>query len=139
MLFCIRLLNNEKMSVSDDFKNLIRMYVELDDQIREARAAMTIIQQKKLLFEQRIMQYMEMNGLHDKAIKLNNGKIRYATARSTAPITKQYVYERMIQYFQNPQQANDLLTLIFENRESTERKCIRRTVDKKSIQQVFEQ
>jgi hypothetical protein len=126
------------MSVSEDFKNLIRMYVELDDQIREANAAMNILKQKKILFEERIMQYMERNELHDKAIKLNNGKIRYTVSKISAPITKKYVYDRFIQYLQNSQQANDLITLIFENRDFTEKKCIRRSVDRKNFQNIID-
>lgn len=124
------------MSVSEDFKHLIRLYVDLDDQIREANIAMNILKQKKLLFEERIIQYMEKNQIHDKAIKLNNGKIRYATVRSSAPITKKYIYDRFVQYFHNPQQANDLLQIIFENREFSERKVIRRSVEKKNINNI---
>jgi hypothetical protein len=127
------------MSVSEDFKHLIRLYVDLDDQIREANIALNILKQKKILFEERIIQYMEKNQIHDKAIKLSNGRIRYAMAKSSAPITKKYIYDRFMQYFHNPQQANDLLQIIFENREFTERKVIRRTVDKKNLNNALEQ
>ena len=123
--------NPETPVITDDFVQLIKLYIELDNQLHEGRSAMKLIQSKKEDTEKILVQYMKQNKMEDKEFNLTDGKLKYTMSRSTAPVNREHILNRLQTYLKNKDIAAKATDYIFADRQVTFTPKLKRTTQRK--------
>jgi Family of unknown function (DUF5760) len=118
----------------DEFIQMVKMYIDYDNQIHEGRQALKLIQDQKEKTEQFILHYMKSNKMEDKEFNLTDGKLKYAMSRSTAPISKNHIQERLQAYLKSKDQAQKATEYIFSDREVSFTPKLKRTMSRSNKQ-----
>ena len=115
------------MQVSPQFENDIVKWVKIDNKIKSANGALKILRKEKDITGENILIYIKTNSLEDHPINITGGKLKLATSKTTSPINKKFIEERLSQYFKSNSKAKEVADFIFNSRETTEKDVLRRT------------
>ena len=80
--------------MTDQFKNHVKEYVEINNQLSEASKALTVLRKRKTVLMGNICNYMNTNEFDE--LKLNDCKLKTYMSTQTAPINKNYIYQRCL-------------------------------------------
>lgn len=96
--------------------NLIKEYIEHNNEIIELQNEIKTIKGKKKLVSENLIKFMESNNIDE--FDINDGKIVHKKVKSRASINKTYLLSVLNNYFSNnPDIDNeDLGKFIFDNR-----------------------
>lgn len=100
--------------------NLIKEYVQHNNELVELQNKVKIIKEKKKLTSENLIKFMESNNIDE--FDINDGKIVHKRVRSRGSINKTYLLSVLNNYFSNnPEIDNeDLGKFIFDNRPTKE-------------------
>ena len=118
-------------SVTNDFKTSIKKWVQIDNKQKDIRLLSSNLKKEKDKLQMFITEYMENNNMQKKNILLNDGKLQYSTTKSTKPISKKYIIDKLTPYFNSKDKATEIADLLYENRETTFKSTIKRLKSKK--------
>lgn len=119
------------MSVSPEFINTVKKWVYYDNQIKQANAQLREWRKKKKELNKPITIYIKSNALQETPINLTDSKLVFRTAKRSVPVNKEYIKNRLTQYFGNVQKAEEVVEFIYKDREFTETDTISRRVLKR--------
>lgn len=117
-------------SVTNDFKTSIKKWVQIDNKQKDIRLLSSSLKKEKDKLQMFITEYMENNNMQKKNILLNDGKLQYSTSKSTKPISKKYIIDKLTPYFNSKDKATEIADLLYENREITYKSTIKRLKSK---------
>jgi hypothetical protein len=63
------------------------------------------------------MGYVETNSLSNATVNISDGKLRFVTAKQTAPLTLKYVEECLLKCIGNQNQVTQIMKIIKDSRE----------------------
>ena len=118
-------------TVTNDFKTSIKKWVQIDNKQKDIRLLSSNLKKEKDKLQMYITEYMENNNMQKKNILLNDGKLQYSTSKSTKPISKKYIIDKLTPYFNSKDKATEIADLLYENRETTFKSTIKRLKSKK--------
>ena len=118
--------------VNTEFKNTIKNFVGIDDQIRTLQNQIKELKRQKTQFSKNIVTYMSQNNLENTNINISDGKLKVVQSKRQVGVNKPYAVKVLTEYFQNSEEATKVASLIFDNREYKFTKTLKRTVNKKS-------
>lgn len=118
--------------VNTEFKNTIKNFVGIDDQIRTLQNQIKELKRQKTQFSKNIVTYMSQNNLENTNINISDGKLKVVQSKRQVAVNKPYAVKVLTEYFQNSEEATKVASLIFDNREYKFTKALKRTVNKKS-------
>lgn len=126
------------MNVSNNFKDNIKEWISIDnnimnieDEIEPLKVKKNKLQKIKKEKENTILEYMKTNNITNNDIVLNDGKLKYYNSKSTEPISKKLVTEKINEYFKNNKLEGDkLLDYIFNNRDKKIIPVLKRVIQK---------
>lgn len=118
--------------VNTEFKNTIKNFVGIDDQIRILQNQIKELKKKKTIFSKNIVTYMSQNSLENTNINISDGKLKVIESKRQVPVNKLYAIKVLTEYFQNSEEATKVSSLIFDNREHKLTKTLKRTINKMS-------
>lgn len=126
------------MNVSNNFKDNIKEWISIDnnimnieDEIEPLKIKKNKLQKIKKEKENTILEYMKTNNITNNDIVLNDGKLKYYNSKSTEPISKKLVTEKINEYFKNNKLEGDkLLDYIFNNRDKKIIPVLKRVIQK---------
>ena len=121
--------------VNTEFKNTIKNFVGIDDQIRTLQNQIKELKREKTQFSKNIVTYMSQNNLENTNINISDGKLKVVQSKRQVAVNKPYSIKVLTEYFQNSEEATKVASLIFDNREYKFTKTLKRTVNKKSNNQ----
>ena len=110
-----------------EFKENIKIWLKMDDDIKTLQNALKDIKKKKENMTPKILQFMKNNEL--KHLDTNDGKLQYKSSFVAKPLNKKMIMNRLGDYFKNLDKGIEVATYILENREKEEK--IRLTRSKK--------
>ena len=113
-------------TVTNDFKTSIKKWVQIDNKQKDIRLLSSSLKKEKDKLQMFITEYMENNNMQKKNILLNDGKLQYSTSKSTKPISKKYIIDKLTPYFNSKDKATEIADLLYENRETTFKSTIKR-------------
>ena len=108
-----------------EFKDYVREWLALDDDIVTLQKALKERRQRKNDLTPMVLEFMSKTRLTDINTK-DGGKIRFAKSVRTQPINKKYLITRLGDYFKNLEKGEQATNFLFENREKTESFRIKR-------------
>lgn len=118
--------------VNTEFKNTIKNFVGIDDQIRTLQNQIKELKRQKTQFSKNIVTYMSQNNLENTNINISDGKLKVVQSKRQVAVNKPYAIKVLTEYFQDSEEATKVASLIFDNREFKFTKNLKRTVNKKS-------
>ena len=99
------------------FEENIKKWVALDNQIKTVNERVKQMRDEKNTLEEGILGYVETNKLTNATVNISDGKLRFVTAKQTAPITLKYVEECLLKCIGNQNQVIQIMKIIKDSRE----------------------
>ena len=112
------------------FVESVREYVDIDDKIKAAQKDIRILKTRKEQLAETVMGFMQTKQWEECNIS-SGGKIMLKTSKTKSSVKKGDALVKLQSYLKNEDQAKDLIRMIFEEREVTEKSVLRRTVPRK--------
>ena len=102
-----------------EFKENIKMWLKMDDDIKTLQNALKEIKKKKEEMTPKILIFMKNNEL--KHLDTNDGKIQYKSSFVSKPLNKKMIINRLGDYFKDFEKGANAAAFILENREKEEK------------------
>jgi hypothetical protein len=99
------------------FEENIKKWVALDNQLKTVNERVRQMRDEKNTLEEGIMTYVETNKLGNATVNISDGKLRFVTAKQTAPLTLKHVEECLSKCIPNQEQVGKIMKIIKESRE----------------------
>ncbi len=98
------------------FEESIQSWVATDNKIRLLNEELRELRGERNTANEAIMAYVETNKLANATVKISDGKLRFTSARQTAPLTLKYIEECLTKCIQNGDQVGLIMKYIKESR-----------------------
>jgi hypothetical protein len=98
------------------FEESIQNWVTTDNKIRSMNEELKALREERNHANKSIMTYVETNKLANATVKISDGKLRFTSARQTAPLTLKYLNECLTKCIQNEEQVGLIMKYIKESR-----------------------
>ena len=128
-------LNSELEKFNDDnyefvdFKETVRTWLELDDDIKTLRKAAAERNKKKSKLTPKILDYMQKNKIYN--INTQNGKIKCRKSIRTKSFNNNTLKNTLINYFQDVNKGIQSTKFLLYNKEKIEKYSLSRTISRK--------
>jgi len=119
-----------QVQISQKFEDNIKRFVIIDNKIKSAKMAIKELEKEKKDASNNILIYIKTNSLEEAPINITGGRIKYFVSKSTSPMSKKYIQDRLEQYFKSKSKAEEIIDFLYSNRETTEYETIKRTIVK---------
>ena len=101
--------------MNKEFKNNVKTFVKLDEEIKKLQKKINKYKKKKNELIPSILDYMEKKDLDD--IKINGEfKLKIKQTNQYSTISKSYLQKILIKNLEEPEVANQIIELIYNNR-----------------------
>jgi hypothetical protein len=126
----IKLLNDDNQEFVE-FKDSVKEWLTLDDDIITLQKAIKDRKNKKNELTPKILDFMNRFKIND--LNTNNGKLKFTKSLQTKPLNKQYLISRLGDYFKDFAKGEKAASFILENRDKEEKLRLKRVVNKKEL------
>lgn len=109
----------------------IKRWVELDNQIKTTAEEVRDIRTEKAVINDEILEIIEEKQLGKATVNISDGKLRFVSSKTTAPLTLTYIEKCLSELITNGKQVEQIMTYIKKNRETKTTMEIKRVYDKK--------
>lgn len=109
----------------------IKRWVELDNRIKETTEAVKDIRTEKYVINDEIIELVEEKQLGKATVNISDGKLKFVTAKHTAPLTLSYIEKCLSELITNSSQVEQIMTYIKKNRETKTTMEIKRLYNEK--------
>lgn len=110
----------------------IKRWVELDNKIKTTSEEVRDIRTEKAVINDEILEIIEEKQLTKATVNISDGKLKFVSSKTTAPLTLTYIEKCLSQLITNGKQVEQIMTYIKKNRETKMIMEIKRVYDKKS-------
>ena len=111
------------------FEESIQTWVTLDNQIKLLNDKTRQLREQRNEAEDAIHTYVDTQNLSNAIVKISDGKLRFASSKTTSPLTFKYIEECLSKCIQNDEQVGLIMKYIKESREVKYTPDIKRTYD----------
>ena len=110
----------------EDFKNQVRVWMEIDNSIRKMQAAIKERNQAKAILSQKVLTFMARFNIED--LNTKEGVLRYRVTHVKAPISQTTIKNKLLENYNPSMSADELSRRIFDDsgRQVTEKHSLRR-------------
>ena len=112
------------MTDNAKFEELVKSYVELDDQIKQASKDIKTLKDKKKELDCTITDYMKLNSIEQ--VNITGGKLKVYVSKVKSPINKEHIFD-VLSTKLDEKKAVDITDYIMENRQTEEKEVLKRT------------
>ena len=119
----------ETQFCKEKFKENVKEYLDIDDQIKALNKAVKARRDKKKKLSEYILKLMKQFEIDN--MNTSNGKLIYSVSKSKEPLSKKNLLTTLNLYYNNNDKATEVSKYIMENRPVKERVTLRRKIIKK--------
>lgn len=119
---------DDEIEVSQEFIDLVKEYVTLDDQIKESTQEMRIVKKRKKEVDSKIKEYMIVKDIPELGI--NDGLLKVYKSKQTKPLKRDNILKILSEEL-GAEKGKEITDRIFNSREITHTDKIRRIKKKK--------
>ena len=109
------------------FKNNIKTYITLDNNIEELNKEIKKLKNEKNILHNEIINYIQDNNLENVTININNSKLNLITYKQQHILTYKFLKDCFDLFFTDNTISNNLINFIKNNREIRYSKELKRT------------
>ena len=118
-LFQEEMSEQEFQFCKEQLKANVKIYLDMDDQIKALNKAIVERRKKKNELSEEILGTMKKFEIDNMNTK--NGKLIYSTTKSTKPLNKNNLITGLNLYFQDEDKAKNVSKIVLNNREKVEK------------------
>jgi len=111
------------------FKEEVKEWLALDDDIRTLQDAIKKRKVRKDILNKNILEYMAKFKIND--LNTKDGTIKFAKSLTTKPLNKQFLISKLGDFFRDFSKGEKVATFILNNRDKEEKFRLRRVLEKK--------
>lgn len=111
--------------ISDKFKNNIKEWVSIDDQIKDLQKQIKLFKQAKKDKEEFILEYL--TNINENQIQISDGKLIKNVSKTKAPLKNEMITDTLIEVLKDDKEAFKITEMIMLKRPMTERINLKRT------------
>lgn len=116
--------DTEKKTISTEFINAVKKYVEIDNKLRENREKVKTLNFEKKEKEEYILTYM--TNISENEIGIADGKLKRNISKTQAPIKKDFIQKALTEITGDSLKAASMTEHIIKSRPVTEKITLRR-------------
>lgn len=122
----IQAINVPTQQELEDFKNHVRVWMEIDNSIRKMQSAIKERNQAKAILSQKVLTFMARFNIED--LNTKEGVLRYRVTHVKAPISQTIIKNKLLENYDPKISADELSRRIFDDsgRQVTEKHSLRR-------------
>ena len=109
----------------------IKRWVELDNKIKESTEEVRDVRTEKAVINDEILEIIEEKQLGKATVNITDGKLKFISAKHTAPLTLTYIEKCLSELITNGKQVEQIMTYIKKNRETKTTMEIKRVYNTK--------
>lgn len=117
--------NNAPKKVTEEFKEMVKNWVKIDNQIRELTKKMADLKKDKKEYEDFVLEYMETEDI--PVLDITDGKLRRNKSNTKTGLTPQHIQACLYEMTNDSAKALKITTAIMDKRPSVERVNLKRT------------
>lgn len=118
----------EKKTVSPEFINTVKKYLEIDDKLKEYREIIKKMTSDKKEKEDFILNYLQV--IEESVIDVRDGKLRRNISKTQAPLKKELIQKALTDIVGDAIKAQAMTDQIIKSRPIVERVTLKRTKNK---------
>ena len=115
----------DKKTVSPEFINTVKKYLELDDKLKESREIIKKMTSDKKDKEEFILNYLKT--IEESVIDVRDGKLRRNISKTQAPLKKEMIHKTLTEIVGDAIKAQAMTDQIIKSRPIVERVTLKRT------------
>ena len=119
-----------KKTVSPEFINNVKKYLEVDDKLKEYREIIKKMTSDKKEKEDFILNYLQT--IEESVIDVRDGKLRRNISKTQAPLKKEFIHKALTDIVGDAIKAQSMTDQIIKSRPIVERVTLKRTKNKVS-------
>jgi hypothetical protein len=124
-----------KKTVSPEFVNTVKKYLETDDKLKEHREIIKKLTSDKKEKEDFILNYLQ--SIEESVIDVRDGKLRRNISKTQAPLKKEQIHKTLTEIVGDSIKAQAMTDQIIKSRPIVERVTLKRTKNKIASQDVI--
>ena len=113
-----------------EFKNNVRTWLQLDDDLRTLRKAIKERNEKKNKLTPEIIAFMDSNKISD--LNTQDGKLKFKCTMYKKTLNQKNIQRKLCDFFKIMKKGEEAAKYLFENREREERYRLTRSISKKN-------
>ncbi len=117
-----------KKTVSPEFVNTVKKYLEIDDKLKENREVIKKLTADKKDKEDFILNYLQT--IEESVIDVRDGKLRRNISKTQAPLKKEQIHKTLTEIVGDAIKAQAMTDQIIKSRPIVERVTLKRTKNK---------
>ena len=117
--------NDTSTSVTNEFKDLVVTWVEIDDNIRKLNAQLKELKDEKKQYAQSVLEYLEKIG--ENVIEISDGKLRRNVSKTKGALKHEIIQSALTDCTNDPDKAFQMTNYIMNKRPIVERVNLKRT------------
>jgi hypothetical protein len=117
-----------KKTVSPEFINNVKKYLEVDDKLKEYREIIKKMTSDKKEKEDFILNYLQT--IEESVIDVRDGKLRRNISKTQAPLKKEFIHKALTEIVGDAIKAQSMTDQIIKSRPIVERVTLKRTKNK---------
>ena len=82
------------MAEQEQFKREVQEYMQIDNDLKEASKALSVLRKRKASLSLNIYGYMHKNDVDE--LKLNDCRLKTFISTTTSPLNKEWIYKRLL-------------------------------------------
>jgi len=119
-----------KKTVSPEFVNTVKKYLEIDDKLKEYKEMLKKLTTEKKEKEEFILNYLQT--IEESVIDVRDGKLRRNISKTQAPLKKEMIQKTLTDIIGDSIKAQSITEQIVKSRPIIERITLKRTKNKVS-------
>jgi hypothetical protein len=116
----------ENLEGLDDFKEKIKHWLSIDNQIRDLKTKIKVLQAGQTELTPKIMGFMSKNEIHNMNLG-DNGKLKYVKRETAQGITQKLLKEKLVEFL-SEEKGLEAFEHIINGREKKENIALKRLV-----------
>lgn len=127
--------NNDDLYIDDknpefqEFKDNVKEWITLDDDIKTLNIALKERKKKKQELTPTVLNFMNEYKVHD--IKTTDGQLKFSKSMTSKPLNKKYLINRLGDFFKDYSKGEKAVEFLYENRDKEEKMKLQRIIKKK--------
>ena len=113
-----------KKTVSPEFINNVKKYLEVDDKLKEYREIIKKMTSEKKEKEDFILNYLQT--IEESVIDVRDGKLRRNISKTQAPLKKEFIHKALVELVNDSTKAMAMTEHIINSRPTTEKVNLKR-------------
>tara|TARA_Y100000589_G_scaffold200867_1_gene189476 strand:- start:1020 stop:1427 length:408 start_codon:yes stop_codon:yes gene_type:complete len=117
--------DEEKKQITEEFVEVVKSWVKIDDDIREKQASLKELRTEKKEYEEFILEFMDQ--IDEKVITITDGNLRKNKSKTKKGLKPELIQNALFDITKDNNKSIEMTNYILDKRETVERVNLKRT------------